>query len=169
MSDVISQTMSGECAQCDRTNIDILPPSAVAASSSSIMSISSRGAIMSILSPEIRSHNINISVCWPGDHPPVLSQCHIMSYHMTHVMFLVISLRCVAYQGDILPSPSNLYINWQIEFKEKFPCSVLKWITPPLSVLSVSEAGQELSEINVTARTQTNLSPQTKHLTASSK
>ena len=81
-----------------------------------------------------RSNNVNIV---PGD--PISAhqyQCLlvwwwppwcvvIMSYHMTHVMFTVISLRCVTYQADILPSRWNMYPrNWQIEFKEKFSWSL---------------------------------------------
>ena len=129
MSDVISQTMSGECAQCDRANIDILPPSLRSSLLLKNVNILERSNNVNIVPGDpISQHQYQCLLA--GDHPAVLSQCHIMSYHMTHVMFLVISLRCVAYQGDILPSRWNLYINWQIEFKEKFPCSVLKWITP---------------------------------------
>ena len=68
---------------CDWTNIDILR-----SSSSSLLNN------VNILE---KSNNVNIVPGDPisqhqyecllaGDHPEVLSQCHIMSYHMTHVM-----------------------------------------------------------------------------------
>ena len=69
---------------CCVTGQTLISSAAAAAAASSIMSISSRRAIMSILSPEIRSHNINMSVCWL-----VTTQqcCHnVISCHITWPM-----------------------------------------------------------------------------------
>ena len=90
------QAMGGMYAQCDQRQTLI-------SSSSSIMSISSRAAIMSILSLKIRSQPINISVCWSV--VTTLVCCHnVISCHITWPMSCSLS-----YHSDVSPIKLTYY------------------------------------------------------------